>query len=83
MADHENKVAPFLIKSKCGDFKSFKEIQAFAEKQYEVLQNTLLLVKKQEEEIKHLKELLDATAELDTLVVSIIKSPAEVVLFRQ
>lgn len=81
--ESDEQIVPFLIKTKCGNFKSFKEVQTFAEKQYDVLQNTLLVVKKQEDEIKHLKALLDATADLDCPVVSIIKSPAEIVCERQ
>lgn len=69
----------FLIKTKAGDFKSFKELQEFCDKQYETLQNALGQIKVLHDENKHLKVLLNSISSSpeDGQISTIVKSPAE------
>lgn len=77
----ENNVELFVIKTNFGEFKSFKEMQEYADKQYIVLQNVLQDNKALQEEVEHLKKLLfDATKiiEAEENCERIIKTPAEI-----
>jgi hypothetical protein len=72
-----DKVSLFVIKTKAGNFKSFKELQDYCEKQYEVLQTALLDNKKLQEEVSHLKELLINMVSTENKIETVIESPAE------
>ena len=70
----------FVIKTKAGNFKSFKELQEYCDKQYETLELALIDNKRLQEENENVRELLKKSIEaLETKrIETIIKTPAEV-----
>lgn len=74
----------FLIKCKGGNFKSFKELQDYADKQYDVLQTALIENKNLQTKVEHLEALLASAIDAeDDNTVKIIKSPAECLIDAQ
>lgn len=72
----DKKITTFTIKTGVGEFKSFKDLQRYAENQHSVLQLALEDNKKLQEEVAHLKQLLDGMSSTNE-ALPIIKTPAE------